>query len=67
MEQEQLFVVPDRFDIRVRLCENGYWSLTIDRYVLGRSWRMSDRETYEGLSLAEVTDALLQELYGVRP
>lgn len=66
MEEAQLFVMPDRYDIRLRLCTTGHWTLSIDRFVIGRVWKLEDRVTYESMSLAEATDVLLQEIYGVR-
>jgi len=66
MEEQQLFIMPDRFDIRMRLTSSGHWTLSIDRFVIGRVWKLDDRATYEGMSLAECADVLLSELFTVR-
>jgi hypothetical protein len=67
MEDVRLFRVPAGYQATIRLERTGAWTLIVDRFYEGEMWSILDREVYDGLSLAECADSLLQELFLVRP
>lgn len=67
MDEVRLFRVPAGYQATLRLERDGTWTLIVDRFYEGEMWSVLDRELYSELSLAECADALLQELFTLRP